>query len=85
MNSVYTRGENNSYVQTAINKLMNMVIALLGVSLLCVMSTIDQYAITCMDTSTIRPYTQLSPLYLLSTLYVAHMINYSRPSTAFSH
>ena len=28
-------------------------------------------------------YAQLSPLYLLSTLYVTHMIKYSRPSTAF--
>ena len=30
-------------------------------------------------------YTQLSPLYLLSTLYITHVINYSRPSTAFPH
>ena len=28
-------------------------------------------------------YPQLSPLYLLSTLYITHMINYSRPSPAF--
>ena len=28
---------------------------------------------------------QLSPLYLLSTLYVTHVINYSRPSTAFPY
>ena len=28
-------------------------------------------------------YAQLSPLYLLSTLYVTHVMNYSRPSTAF--
>ena len=30
-------------------------------------------------------YAQLSPLYFLSTLYVTHMINYSRPSTAFPY
>ena len=30
-------------------------------------------------------YTQLSPLYLLSTLYVTHVIKYSRPSTAFPY
>ena len=30
-------------------------------------------------------YAQLSPLYLLSTLYVTHVINYSRPSTAFPY
>ena len=30
-------------------------------------------------------YAQLSPLYLLSTLYVTHVIKYSRPSTAFPY
>ena len=30
-------------------------------------------------------YTQLSPLYLLSTLYVTHVIKYSRPSTTFPY
>ena len=29
-------------------------------------------------------YVQLSPLYLLSTLYVTHVINYSKPSSHFS-
>ena len=30
-------------------------------------------------------YAQLSPLYLLSILYVTHVIKYSRPSTAFPY
>ena len=30
-------------------------------------------------------YAQLSPLYLLSTLYVTHVIKYSRPSTTFPY
>ena len=30
-------------------------------------------------------YTQLSPLYLLSTLYITHVIKYSRPSTTFPY
>ena len=30
-------------------------------------------------------YAQLSPVYLLSTLYMSLTINYSRPSTAFSY
>ena len=30
-------------------------------------------------------YAQLSPFYLLSTLYVTHMINYSRPSPTFPY
>ena len=30
-------------------------------------------------------YAQLSPLHLLSTLYVTHVIKYSRPSTAFPY
>ena len=30
-------------------------------------------------------YTQLSPLYLLSTLYVTHVIKYFKPSTAFPY
>ena len=30
-------------------------------------------------------YAQLSPLYLLSILYITHVINYSRPSTAFPY
>ena len=32
-----------------------------------------------------RAYSQLSPLYLLSTLYVTHAIKYSRPPTAFPY
>ena len=37
----------------------------------------------CVGMSTI--HLQLSPLYLLSTLYVTHVMNYSRPSTAFPY
>ena len=42
------------------------------------------YAIMCVGTST-STYAQLSPLYLLSILYVTHVMNFPRPSTAFPY
>ena len=53
-----------------------------GKTWLSVLSIIDRHAITCMVTSIIC-LCSISSLYLLSTLYVTHMVNYSRPSTAF--
>ena len=44
--------------------------------------------LTCVGTSMIRLHSiksSLRSLYLLSTLYVTHVINYSRPSTAFPY
>ena len=46
--------------------------------------TVD-YATTSIWAHQRSTYAQLSPLYLLSTLYVTHMINHSRPSTAFPY
>ena len=42
------------------------------------------YSRLCMGTLMIT-YAQLSPLYLLSTFYIAHMIDYFRPSTTFPY
>ena len=52
---------------------------------LCVLLIIDRYPIICGWVHQQSTYAQLSPLYLLSTLYVTHVITYSRPSTAFPY